>query len=761
MSSRGIKPPQPTKKWWVGQTAVKVMTPGTFLLCDAGASGEHFQDPPEKSGSQCVLPVLSSSWSLPTVGSSSPPIDGSSSPPTDGLSSPPTDGSSSPPTYGSRSPPTDGSSSPTTLDGSSSPPPDGSSSSNVNKNRPSVYNTKSKNVQKKKEEMSKRVSNFDQAISAFQAGEFSSIRKCAKHFQVSRPTLQRLLKQNQTFVGTGRKCQVFTSEEETKIINFIVHQQEIGCGLTWYQLQLLLQEVMQSLKTANISRSTGYEEHNNLPNMSFVRRFGTRHSLTLYKSLEISKGRAICSVADLENWQADTRKYLLESDKFAECFSDPRRIWNQDESSIECGISGQKVLAPIGSKVIYTVAGSTREHVTTSFIASASGLMVPPRTIHKGQRVMATQHLQNLPKDGKSGEWTFSVADKGFINRDLFLQVLIDFDHYLTLNDIPRPVILFLDGASPHISLSAAEFCTTHNIQCWLFKPNFTHLLQPLDLSFFASLKRELKKLAWSWQTNPTNTGQALSKYSVIGVLHSAVENCLNKENCVESGFKRAGLFPWNPNAPDRSTLNPSKVYAVPVSAPDIQSPPQEADTITVTAVDGSSSPLSRSLLPGTSWSPPPGTSWSPPTVASSSSQPGSSSNPSSVAPSSPTHGEDIFAADIFLDVSEDSPSPNEEFGHLVDITNFDPPLSSTQIFDEQSQTYLCPMCQRRILNRFQQIHVKNCNMSHPSPELSVPLVPPFELPSVPDGQENSSPKLPTRLPTFSIEDSKNSFDEI
>ena len=91
---------------------------------------------------------------------------------------------------------------------------------------------------------------------------------------------------------------------------------------------------------ANSSRITGYEEHNNLPNMCFVRRFATRHSLTLRKSLEISKGRAICSVADLENWQADTIKYLLESDKFAECFSDPRRIWNQDESSIECGISG-------------------------------------------------------------------------------------------------------------------------------------------------------------------------------------------------------------------------------------------------------------------------------------------------------------------------------------------------------------------------------------------------------------------------------------
>ena len=54
------------------------------------------------------------------------------------------------------------------------------------------------------------------------------------------------------------------------------------------------------LKIANSLRITGYEEHNNLPNMCFVRRFATRHSLTLRKSLEISKGRAICSVADLK-----------------------------------------------------------------------------------------------------------------------------------------------------------------------------------------------------------------------------------------------------------------------------------------------------------------------------------------------------------------------------------------------------------------------------------------------------------------------------
>ena len=368
MFSRGIKPPKPTKKWRVGKTAVKMITPGTFLLCDTADSGEHFQDPPELSGSvsnmsspgSLLLDTSSSpppgvSSSPPPGVSSTPPPGVSSTPPLDVSSSPPPDVSISPPPGVSRSPPLDASSSPppgvfsspssgtsssSPHDGSSSSLSDNPTSSKANKNRPSTYNTKSRNVQKKKEEMSKIVSNYEQAVLAFQNGEFTSERKCAQHFNVPRTTLQRLLKNNLKFVGTGKKSKVFTSEEESKIINFVVNQQEIGCGLSWYQLQLLLQEVMQSLKIANSSRITGYKEHNNLPNMCFVRRFATRHSLTLRKSLEISKGRAICSVADLENWQADTIKYLLESDKFAECFSDPRRIWNQDESSIECGISG-------------------------------------------------------------------------------------------------------------------------------------------------------------------------------------------------------------------------------------------------------------------------------------------------------------------------------------------------------------------------------------------------------------------------------------
>ena len=73
-----------------------------------------------------------------------------------------------------------------------------------------------------------------------------------------------------------------------------------------------------------------------------------------------------------------------------------------------------------------------------------------------------------------------SVSPKGFVTRELHLEILKDLDNYLVERQIARPVWLFMDGASPHISLSALEFCKLKKIQPWLFKPNSTHLLQVL-----------------------------------------------------------------------------------------------------------------------------------------------------------------------------------------------------------------------------------------------------------------------------------------
>ena len=89
----------------------------------------------------------------------------------------------------------------------------------------------------------------------------------------------------------------------------------------------------------------------------------------------------------------------------------------------------------------------------------------------------------------------------------------------------------------------------------------------PLDLTFFSSLKADLKSLIWCWQCDKQNAGQALNKYTVVVLLHQATENCLAKQGIISNGFRRAGLYPWDPSAPDVSKLLPGTIFAGPDSS--------------------------------------------------------------------------------------------------------------------------------------------------------------------------------------------------
>ena len=99
------------------------------------------------------------------------------------------------------------------------------------------------------------------------------------------------------------------------------------------------------------------------PNRNFAYRFAKRHNLALRATMEISKGRQILSVDDLVAWQKDTEAGLIDKEEFKDCFKDPSRVFNQDETSIQVGSDNGKVLAEKGTKFLYCVGGSSREHV--------------------------------------------------------------------------------------------------------------------------------------------------------------------------------------------------------------------------------------------------------------------------------------------------------------------------------------------------------------------------------------------------------------
>lgn len=80
-------------------------------------------------------------------------------------------------------------------------------------------------------------------------------------------------------------------------------------------------------------------------------------------------------------------------------------------------------------------------------------------------------------------------------------------------------------------------------------------------------MKAELKSLIWGWQCDKQNAGQTLNKYTVVVLLHQATENCLAKQGIISNGFRRAGLYPWDPTAPDVSKLLPGTIFANPDSS--------------------------------------------------------------------------------------------------------------------------------------------------------------------------------------------------
>ena len=84
---------------------------------------------------------------------------------------------------------------------------------------------------------------------------------------------------------------------------------------------------------------------------------------------------------------------------------------------------------------------------------------------------MAREKLKDLPKDGRSKEWQYSYTENGWVKQTTYLNIIMDIIKYIEGNDIKTPVLLFIDGASCHLSLDIAKLCLEHGVQPILLDP--------------------------------------------------------------------------------------------------------------------------------------------------------------------------------------------------------------------------------------------------------------------------------------------------
>lgn len=107
---------------------------------------------------------------------------------------------------------------------------------------------------------------------------------------------------------------------------------------------------------------------------------------------------------------------------------------------------------------------------------------------------------------------------------DVFFEYIAnDFNKWLSVNEIIRPVLLLIDGHKSHMTLVLSEACEKNQIILYALPPNTTHILQPADISVFRPLEVEWRNTISKWQNLPENVNSSVTKTNFSQVFETAL----------------------------------------------------------------------------------------------------------------------------------------------------------------------------------------------------------------------------------------------
>ena len=103
-------------------------------------------------------------------------------------------------------------------------------------------------------------------------------------------------------------------------------------------------------------------------------------------------------------------------------------------------------------------------------------------------------------------------------------------------------------GHSTHYQPDTIKFACQNGVIMMCLPPHTTHESQPLDASVFKPLKQNWHNACHNFvQRNP---GKVITKYDFSPLLHEAWNNTMIP-TVITSGFRRSGIYPFNPKALD------------------------------------------------------------------------------------------------------------------------------------------------------------------------------------------------------------------
>jgi hypothetical protein len=344
----------------------------------------------------------------------------------------------------------------------------------------------------------------------------------------------------------GRKP-ILTDGEEAKLADHLVTLSELGIGKSMRATRELASSILQHRKDGPNEQPPGQQEQIWMSKKSagkdWYYSFLSRHSeLSLRRPEKLAHSRAIMGNNTIVDNFFEVLQQTLTS---ANLLDKPNFIYNCDETGVSLDFRHQMVVGSKKAKNIWSVCSGNKTNITVLATVNADGEALPPCVIFQGKRENPALR-ETAPKD-----WQVYLTEKGWMTTEKFEAWMAEaFVPHIKQQrekfEMPQQTaLLTLDGHVSHESLHTLEYAKANNIIILCLPAHATHILQPLDVSFFRSLKHNWDLMCEDFARDPRNQGTFVNKYSFCNVFSKAWAAATGKKDTITNGFKRCGFFPF------------------------------------------------------------------------------------------------------------------------------------------------------------------------------------------------------------------------
>ena len=309
-----------------------------------------------------------------------------------------------------------------------------------------------------------------------------------------------------------------------------------------------------------------------------------------HQHLALRKGDPTANVRmDSVNKETMDNYFLLLKDTLEkyDLLNNPSQLYNVDETGMPLDHRPPKIVTTRGQRKVRCRTSGNKSQITVIACVSAVGQVIPPFVIFDSKSLNQQWTIGEVPGS------RYGLSSSGWVDTELFKSWLKD--HLLKYAVGTRPLLLVLDGHSTHYQPELIKYAKSNDVVLMCLPPHTTHESQPLDASVFKPLKQNWNAACSKFmQQNP---GKVITKCNFSSLLSEAWNKTM-VPTVITAGFRRSGIYPFNPDIIDYSvptnddTSKPTNSEQAPLDVT-INHQPSPDNVTTLSPVDSTSCDLS------------------------------------------------------------------------------------------------------------------------------------------------------------------------